>query len=121
MSTLIDLPIPSGLYLVIHPHYDMCGVVAMLHTAKQMFPDNMECAHSSLCRFYFMIKPQDFGPDIDVVFLWFGEQSQYCAIGVGPFGRQANFEEEMLHFKAFIQNIGVPDSWVHLICYNILK
>jgi len=28
MSTLIDLPIPSGLYLVIYPYYDMCGVVA---------------------------------------------------------------------------------------------
>jgi len=121
MSTLIDLPVPSGLYLVIHPHYDTCGVVATLSDAKQKSTNNMECAHPGLCHFYFMMKPQFFGRDIDVVFLWFGNQLQYCAIGVGPFGRQANFKEEVENFKAFIQQIGVPDGWVHLICYNILK
>jgi len=121
MSTLIDLPIPSGFYLVIHPHYDTSGVVATLLDAKQKYPNNMECVHPGLCHFHFMMKPQDFGPDIDIVFLWFGNQSQFCAIGVGPFGRQANFEAEMLHFKAFTQNIGVPDSWLHLICFQKAK
>jgi len=95
MSTLIDLPIPSGLYLVIHPHYDMCVVVATVSDAKQESPNNMECAHPSLCCFHGIMKPQDFGPDINAVFLWFGKQSQYCAIGVRPFGHQANFKEEM--------------------------
>ncbi len=121
MSTLIDLPIPSGLFLVIHPHYDICGVVATLSDAKQKSPNNMEHTHPGLCHFYGILKPQDFGPDIDVVFLWFGAQSQYCAIGVGPFGHQANFKEEMENFKAFTQKIGVPESWIHLIFYNMLK
>jgi len=88
MSTLINLPAPSGLHLVVHTHYDMCGVVATLSEAKQKSPNNMECAHPSLCCFYGIMKPQDFGPDSDAVFLWFGKQSQYCAIGVGPFGHK---------------------------------
>jgi len=119
MSTLIDLPVPSGLYLVIHPHYDTCGVIPTLSDAKQKSPNNMEGVHSGLCSFYFMLKPQDFGPNIDVVFQWFGNQSQYCAIGVGPFGRRADFNEEMANFKAFTQKIGVPESWIHLIFYNM--
>jgi len=120
MSTLIDLPIPSGLYLVINPYYDMYGVVATatLSDAKQKSPNNMEGAHPGLCYFYGILKAQDFGPDIDVVLFWYREGTHFCAIGVGPFGHQVNYKEEMLNFKAFTQKIGLPESWFHLICYS---
>jgi len=121
MSGVVDLPVPSGIYWVVNPYYDISGVVATLSDAKQKYPNNMECAHPGLCEFYTILKPQDFGPDIDVVLFWFRDGLLFCSIGVGPFGRRANYEEEMKNFKAFTQKVGVPESWLHLIWYNNVK
>jgi len=96
---------PSGIYWVINPYYDISRVVAALSDAKQNYPNNMECVHPGLCHFYTILKPQEFGLDIDVVLFWFGDGLHFCSIRVGPFGHRANYFEEMANFKAFTQRV----------------
>jgi len=118
-NTMNDLPVPTGMYCVLNPYQDSHGILAVMTGAKQKYPNNFEGAHEGLLHFYRILKPQEFGPMIDVVLFWFrAGNTYYSAIGVGPFGLTPNTVEEAKHFREFCDRIQLPDSWHHLIVFN---
>jgi len=118
MSSLTTLDVPHGVFWVINPYQESDGVAATLIGSKLKCPMDMESVHPGLCHFYDLLKPKTFGPLIDVVLFWFGNSHQYCALGIGPFGRVHNHEEEIKRFHEYTQHIQVPDAWTHLIVVN---
>jgi len=118
MSSVTNLDVPHGIYWVINPFQESGGVFAKLTGSKMKYPVDMSSVHPGLFHFYELLKPMEFGPLIDVVLFWFGAENQYCAIGVGPFGRVPNYEEEIMKFRQFTSHIQVPEAWFHLIGVN---
>ena len=98
----MDFWVPMGIHWVINPYQASDGVLVVLSGVKQKHPNNMEGVHPGLLYFYGLLKMQDFGVLIDVVLFWFGSNLQYCAIGLGPFGRMPDHEQEMKKFSEFV-------------------
>ena len=121
MSNIIDLWVPMGIHWVINPYQASDGVLVVLSGAKQKHPNNMEGVHPGLLYFYGLLKTQDFGVLIDMVLFWFGSDLQYCTIGVGPFGRTPDHEQEMKKFSELAKKIQMPSEWLQMIMYNEVK
>ncbi len=115
MSNTTNLEVPHGLFWVINPYQESDGIFAHLTGSKLKSTFDPDSVHPGLRHFYNLLKPKDFGPIIDVVLFWFGSDNQYCAIGVGPFGRVPNWEEEMFKFREYTGHIQVPEAWFHLV------
>jgi len=84
--------------------------------SKLKCPLNIDEMHPSLCYFYGLLKPM--GPLIDVEVIWFGSESQYCAIAVGPFGRIPEYHKEIMQFHQLTNSMHVPEGWMHLVFVN---
>ncbi len=121
MNNIVDLWVPTGIFWVINPYQVSDGATVTMSGAKQKQPNNMEGIHPGLSYFYGLLKPQDFGVLIDVVLFWFGPDLQYCAIGIGPFGRTPDHEQEMKKFGEFAKKIKLPSDWLHVIFYQEVK
>jgi len=111
------LYLPAGIYCVYNPYQESDGVVAKLVGAVQK-PNNINVAHPGLCPIYYALQEEPLGSTVCIAVFWFGDSYPYNGILVGPFGNDANYEDQIQMVKNAQQRANVPHDWMQVMLFG---